>query len=432
MGARLRLKPGVDISGELPYIQKIFRAMKTYGLIVADNGSDMFISGQHDVRWDNGQLNPAFGRLDACDFEVIQLGYNPPAAAPTVVFTSPGAGTTAGGTAVYVAGTGFNTGATVTFGGVAATNVTVLRSTQLLAFTGPRAAGPVDVVVRNPDAQTGTRVGGYTYCAGAPAAPVITAPNSLLIDQTGASASVPAAPGNVFIWALSGGNITAGQGTNAIVFDAGTPGTSMRLRAESSAAGCSSAATTRVVQVDFLDTQPPHIFRDFVNTIARNLITGGCSAGKYCPDSPVTRAQMAVFLLVAKHGAGYVPPPPTGTVFLDVPANAFAAAFIEQLVAEGITGGCGGGNYCPNLSASRAQMAVFLLVAKYGPGFVPPPAQGIFQDVPVNDPFAPWIEKLAADGITGGCSTNPPLFCPNQPVTRGSMAVFLTRTFNLQ
>src|SRR5262245_8511575 len=171
MGARLRLKAGVDISGELPYIQKIFRAMKTYGLIVADNGTDMYISGTHDVRWDNGQLNPAFGRLDACDFEVVQLGYNPPAAAPTVTATSPTAGTTAGGTAVYVFGTGFNTGATATFGGVPATGVTVLRSTQLMAVTGPHAAGAVDVVVRNPDTQSGTRVGGYTYCTAAPPPP---------------------------------------------------------------------------------------------------------------------------------------------------------------------------------------------------------------------------------------------------------------------
>jgi len=71
-------------------------------------------------------------------------------------------------------------------------------------------------------------------------------------------------------------------------------------------------------------------------------------------------------------------------------------------------------------------------VAKYGPSFNPPPAQGIFQDVPVSDPFAKWIEKLAADGVTGGCSTNPPLYCPTAAVTRGQMAVFLTRNFNLQ
>ncbi len=75
MGARLRLKPSKDFSGFPPQLQRIFRAMKTYGLIVADNGSDMFISGTMDGRWNNDQLNPAFHALTAADFEVVQLGW---------------------------------------------------------------------------------------------------------------------------------------------------------------------------------------------------------------------------------------------------------------------------------------------------------------------------------------------------------------------
>ena len=47
--------------------------MQKYGLIVADNGSDMYISGTYDTRWNNDMLNPAFGNLTANDFEVIQL-----------------------------------------------------------------------------------------------------------------------------------------------------------------------------------------------------------------------------------------------------------------------------------------------------------------------------------------------------------------------
>jgi hypothetical protein len=77
MGARLRLKASRDISSFAPSIQKIFRAMKRYGLIVADNGSDMYISGTYDTRWNNDVLNPAFRALTAGDFEVIQLGYRP-------------------------------------------------------------------------------------------------------------------------------------------------------------------------------------------------------------------------------------------------------------------------------------------------------------------------------------------------------------------
>jgi hypothetical protein len=75
MGTRLRLKASRDISGFRPEIQRIFRAMRRYGLIVADNGSDMYISGTMDARWNNSVLNPAFRSLTADDFEVIQPGW---------------------------------------------------------------------------------------------------------------------------------------------------------------------------------------------------------------------------------------------------------------------------------------------------------------------------------------------------------------------
>jgi len=80
MGARLRLKASKDLSAYRPEIQRIFRAMQRYGLIVADNGSDMYVSGATDARWDNSILNPAFHGLLADDFEVVQLGWrgNPP------------------------------------------------------------------------------------------------------------------------------------------------------------------------------------------------------------------------------------------------------------------------------------------------------------------------------------------------------------------
>jgi hypothetical protein len=71
---------------------------------------------------------------------------------------------------------------------------------------------------------------------------------------------------------------------------------------------------------------------------------------------------MAVFLLRSKYGASYTPPDVgAGTGFGDVPPSYWAAAFVKQLVAEGITVGCGGGNYCPEQPVTRAQMAVFLV-----------------------------------------------------------------------
>lgn len=82
MGARLRLKTSVNGQDPVlrtndPHVRKIFRAMQRYGLIVADNGSDMYISGTFDVRWNNDILNPAFDKLRASDFEVVKLGWKP-------------------------------------------------------------------------------------------------------------------------------------------------------------------------------------------------------------------------------------------------------------------------------------------------------------------------------------------------------------------
>jgi hypothetical protein len=79
MGARLRLKSSVDVAQRTKNqnMQKIFRAMQRHGLIVADNGSDLFITGTYDPRWNSDVLNPAFASLTANDFEIIQLGYNP-------------------------------------------------------------------------------------------------------------------------------------------------------------------------------------------------------------------------------------------------------------------------------------------------------------------------------------------------------------------
>ena len=179
----------------------------------------------------------------------------------------------------------------------------------------------------------------------------------------------------------------------------------------------------------FTDVLPSNPFYDFVETIARDGISSGCGNGLYCPDSAVTRAQMAVFLLKGKHGSAYAPPPATGSVFTDVPANSFAAAWIEELAAEGITAGCANGKYCPTAPVTRAQMAVFLLRAEHGTAYVPPPPAGIFADLLLTDPFTPWIEQLAAEGITAGCGNGD--YCPNDASTRSQMAVFLVKTFHL-
>jgi hypothetical protein len=148
MGARLRLKSGKDISSFPASIQKIFRAFKKYGLIVADNGSNMFISGTYDVRWDNDVLNPAFGALKASDFEVVQRGWAPPV---SLVITMPSS-----------VGTGIANDATVTAYDASYNVATGYTGTIHFTSTDGAATLPVNYTFTGSDAGVHTFAGGVT------------------------------------------------------------------------------------------------------------------------------------------------------------------------------------------------------------------------------------------------------------------------------
>ena len=180
---------------------------------------------------------------------------------------------------------------------------------------------------------------------------------------------------------------------------------------------------------DFLDVPGSQQFYAFVTTLVSNGITVGVGGGNYGVDAPTLRQQMAVFILKAKHGLCYTPPPCVG-MFEDVPCSSNFAPWIEAMANEGITGGCGGGNFCPTNPVRRDQMAVFLMKGEHGSSYVPPPCQGIFGDVQCPSTFADWIEQLSNEQITGGCGGGN--YCPSNANTRGQMAVFLTKTFHLQ
>jgi hypothetical protein len=193
---------------------------------------------------------------------------------------------------------------------------------------------------------------------------------------------------------------------------------------------CDSATSnSAVLSVEFADVPVTSPFHGDILEIATAGITAGCGGGNYCPTLPVRRDQMAVFLLKSEHGAAYDPPPCTPGVFSDVACPGPFADWIQQLAAEGITAGCGAGIYCPSQPVTRAQMAVFLLKTKDGSGYTPPPATGIFGDVPPGSFAAAFIEELYHRGITGGCSASPLLYCPGSSVLRQQMATFLVRTF---
>ena len=177
----------------------------------------------------------------------------------------------------------------------------------------------------------------------------------------------------------------------------------------------------------FADVPRSSLFYRFVERILHHGITSGCSATQYCPLFATTREQMAVFVLVAKDGPGNFPPASTTPIFIDVPASCPFCRWIEELARRNVVAGCGGGNYCPTAPVSREQMAVFVLATKE-PG-LQPPACGtpMFNDVPASSGFCRWIEELARRSVVTGCGGGN--YCPTAAVTREQMAVFVSATF---
>ena len=203
----------------------------------------------------------------------------------------------------------------------------------------------------------------------------------------------------------------------------------MLLEVVDSILGCEAPPASTEISVDFLDVPPAHQFHDQVNTVARNGVTAGCGGGNYCPDTPVTRAQMAVFLLKAKFGAGYVAPGHRHRLLRRPGSGAFAADSIEELAARGITGGCGGGNYCPEARSRARQMAVFLLKTHARPATRPRPWARSSRRAPGVVRLR-WINELSTRGITGGCGGGN--YCPGPRIRGDRWRSFSTNTFSLQ
>ena len=249
--------------------------------------------------------------------------------------------------------------------------------------------------------------------------------------------------GNIF-WQVGGGTGVE-IGTTAHVEGTILAAKAIHLRTGASMNGRALAQTavtldqnTLVIPVfttvtpTFVDVPLTYWASSYIERLYNSGITGGCSLVplNFCPDALVTRAQIAVFLLKGIHTSSYTPPAVgSSSGFNDVATNYWASAWIKQLAAEGITSGCGAGNYCPEATVTRAQMSILLLKAKYGSSYSPPNAVGVFIDVPVGYWADKWIEQLAAEGVTSGCGSG--YYCPDADATRAQMAVFLIRTFNL-
>lgn len=175
----------------------------------------------------------------------------------------------------------------------------------------------------------------------------------------------------------------------------------------------------------FDDVPDSNVFIANIEWLAMSGITMGCNPPDntmFCPGDPVTRGQMAAFLVRARgysDGVG-------ADLFNDDDGSVFETD-IDKLGTEGVTKGCNppvNDRYCPGQLVTRGQMAAFLVRA-YSLSDIG--LSNLFVDD--NDSvFEADIDKLGANGVSLGC--NPPendRFCPDEPVTREQMAAFLYR-----
>ena len=156
----------------------------------------------------------------------------------------------------------------------------------------------------------------------------------------------------------------------------------------------------------------------------RGIFAGTECAQGFCPNDPIDRKTMAVWMVRVLDGED--PPALSESRFDDVDAHSFHAPLIERMAELGVTRGCGDGSgFCPDRVVSRAQMAVFLTSA-FGLPAGPDPG---FLDVPGDAWYAAEVASLAASGITLGCGDGT-VFCPERDTSRAHMATFIHRALN--
>ena len=179
----------------------------------------------------------------------------------------------------------------------------------------------------------------------------------------------------------------------------------------------------------FTDVDTEGVHAPAINALAADglFVDTECGEGLFCPDQPIQRWTMAIWLIRILGGD---PPTVGDSRFDDIAQGQWWGRYVEALADRNITLGCAADppRYCPDRSVTRAQMASFLVRA-----LQLPPAQtpAGFADTEGNTHQAN-IDALAAARITLGCDTDPLRYCPDQPVTRAQMASFLHRALSHQ
>jgi hypothetical protein len=186
MGERFRLKASFDISGFSPTNQLILQALKDYGMIVADNGSAWYLSGEPSTRWSDDDLHQ-LTQLVGSDFEAVDL-------TPIVTALLVSSSTAQGGTQIVIAGQNFSGGAGLTqvwFGSTLATTVTIVSDTQMVVTTPAHVAGTVDVTVHaGYGASATSSADRFTFLTPGPGGVLQFAPAAYSVSETGGTVTL--------------------------------------------------------------------------------------------------------------------------------------------------------------------------------------------------------------------------------------------------
>ena len=309
---------------------------------MADNGTDMYISGTWDERWDNDVLNPAFDALTASDFEVVAARLAAAARARRSPWTRDA--------------------------GAASNQNGILEPGEI----GRRRA----VLGEPGDAPPAALAGVASGFGGPGRRDLHDRRRRRLLRLAGRGRARRAA---------------ATRAATAIALSVSNPGDAPRGALgrgfTETVNGAAAKTWTLHVGESFADVPPSNAFYAAIETLFHNGVTAGCGPATLLPGR----------LRHARADGGLPPEGEAraartrrrrrpGRVFADVPAGAFALGWIEDLADSGITAGCGTGLFCPDAAVTRAQMAVFLLKARHGSAYAPPPAVGVFDDVPAVEP----------------------------------------------
>jgi hypothetical protein len=234
-----------------------------------------------------------------------------------------------------------------------------------------------------------------------------TASSGLTVTFTSNTTTVCTVSGNTVTVLVAGGcSITASQAGNATY---------------------TSASVNQSFTVQSTDLGS--YYDTAITAMAQKGITAGCGSNGYCPQNPVTRDQMAIFMVRAVFGGDNFTYSTT-PYFTDVTPTTFGFKWIQKLKELGITAGCGTGLYCPTQTVTRDQMAIFIERIRLGVSVAGSssnftyPTTPLFDDIGTSFAF-PWIQRLKQDAITSGCSATS--YCPGSAVIRGDMAIFIMR-----